>query len=472
MTNIPTAFDFDDGEDVYNTFIEALRNGLAAGNRVQGVPILPAQQGAPQTFDLNLTADGSTVRVRFRRDNLYLIGYQANNIWYEVAHETGGTHLIGGSTFLPFQGNYNLLARPSAADRNLRDVPLSVGAVNEAIRALAQNNPITGTGEQRRAVARAIFTLAVVISEATSFACLWSRIRFMNVQRSPESQLPGHDLTSLACHPSLISLQPSARWYHALVRWERTGHSLTRRSITDAALATSFIKGQPLLEIFYVTVNNIDDENPGDLFGSIRVTDSAGTVTIWNRGSRDWIEIKPGGRILLEGPSRPLYAADLWSIDLDLWDHDQDASPNDPIAQGTISFNPYGSVTVSYVVIADALYAEISVILINGDGENPADVYGNISADGGYGVSELFRKSSEEYREVKPGSPIPLSKTVVAVPTKNTLRINANLWDYDTIGFDDEITKGSADFQPLYKQSAKKRISGKYGEIEVRVMWM
>ncbi|KAF5386472.1 hypothetical protein D9757_005929 [Collybiopsis confluens] len=75
---------------------------------------------------------------------------------------------------------------------------------------------------------------------------------------------------------------------------------------------------QPLHEILSVTANNIDRENPGDLYNTITVTDSAGTENIWVRTQQNHISIKPGDNIPLEGPSRPLYAADEFYINVDL----------------------------------------------------------------------------------------------------------------------------------------------------------
>lgn len=131
-----------------------------------------------------------------------------------------------------------------------------------------------------------------------------------------------------------------------------------------------------------------------------------------------------------------------------------------------------GSVTVGYVAITDGLYAQVTVILIDGDGKNTADVYGEITARNGYGQSELFRQTNSQHVIVKPQNEIPLSRTVVAVPTTGTLQVHANLWEHDTISGDDEIAFRSVEFQPLYKKSEKKTTTGECGMVEVRVSWM
>jgi hypothetical protein len=131
-----------------------------------------------------------------------------------------------------------------------------------------------------------------------------------------------------------------------------------------------------------------------------------------------------------------------------------------------------GSVTVSYMAITNGLYAQITVILINGDDEDTANVYGEITVNNGSGQSELFRKASNQHVDIKLQHSIPLSRNVVAVPTKDTLLVNAHLWDHDLVSNDDEIAWGFVQIQPLYKKSESKYITGAYGKIEVRVTWM
>ena len=121
-------------------------------------------------------------------------------------------------------------------------------------------------------------------------------------------------------------------------------------------------------------INNIDGESPGNLYGTIAVDDSVGNQSIWSRDQNHYININPGEDILIEGPSRALSSADEFYINLDLWDYDS-LSSDDPIAKGSIAFNPLdyyteydvvkhrevtadnGSVTVSYMAITDGLYA-------------------------------------------------------------------------------------------------------------------
>uniref|UniRef100_A0A803MQD7 Uncharacterized protein n=1 Tax=Chenopodium quinoa TaxID=63459 RepID=A0A803MQD7_CHEQI len=88
------------------------------------------------------------------------------------------------------------------------------------------------------------------------------------------------------------------------------------------------------------------------------------------------------------------------------------------------------------VMFSNNVQATLSVKLINGDGEDPA-------------------------------------QSDVNVPEAATeMEITAYLMDYDSVSPDDEIANGSVVF--LVKDSGvseKKPISGKYGSIEVNVVW-
>ncbi|KAF5392102.1 hypothetical protein D9757_003330 [Collybiopsis confluens] len=252
-------------------------------------------------------------------------------------------------------------------------------------------------------------------------------------------------------------------------------------SITDVASNTSYTYplGQPLLEIFYVIINSMRGGNPGNLWGTIAVTDGAGTESIWQRGyDHPVTDVKPTDYIRLEGPSRALYAADDFSMNLALWDSD------DPIVNGTIAFNPFdydtqydvlqqkklngpGSVWVEYVAISDGLYAQISVLLVDGNNEDFPKVRGDISTHNGFGLSNLFHKGQNDGVNVEKTAPIPLSRSVVAVPTTNTLSVVVDLFVDDQ-----EIANGTVKFQPLFGQSEKKPVTGQHGKVEVRVTWM
>ncbi|PNP51256.1 hypothetical protein THARTR1_08160 [Trichoderma harzianum] len=520
MVRFTLDFTFDsdeEGIDAYSGFIINIRDRLAVGERIENVPILAPQVpagGALEFFDLNLSYTDRgvavTIQVRFRTDNLYLIGYRAENAgtWYELGREgPGRTPLINepGTTtrFLGFGENYNDLT--TTADMDLERIPLSYTDISAAIQTLA------GTVTDRGQRARAIITLAITIAEAARFRDVsslvvrswWNQsslgVQFANRVRSWGRLSAAVQMTRYYGPPFDFDGESTGIWDFisalaalGIMHLAQTASRL-ERSADDMAgalrSAGSYAQGQPLLEIFHVRINSIDGEDPGNLYGTITATDSAGTHSIWERGQHSSVEISPGEDIRLEGPQKALSAADEVYINLDLWDYDS-LSSDDSIAKGTLAFNPLdyftkfdvlenvlvtgedGSVMVAYEAITDGLCAEVTVILINGDNEDPANVYGNITANNGHGQSELFRMPSSQHVEVKPQNEIPLSRTVVAVPTTGILLVDAHLWDHDGISSDDEIASGSVEFLPLYRQSENKTIAGAYGSIEVRVTWM
>ncbi|KLU92136.1 hypothetical protein MAPG_11083 [Magnaporthiopsis poae ATCC 64411] len=488
------AVDSDEGSDAYDSLIKTIRERLAVGESIEGVPILAPQVpagGQLEFFDVNLSytdrGTTATVQARFRTDNLYLVRYRPANsdVWTE----------------LDGRENYNNLT--TDAGMGLEDIPLSSSRIGAAVTTLAGGETDPG----RRA--RAILTLIFAIAEAARFRDIstlisnswWNEstpgVQFANRVRSWARLSSAVQRTRNEGHTFDFDGESTGIWAFVsailalgIMHLAPTA-SRPKRSTDDMAGTShsTFAQGQPLLEIFYVRINSIDGESPGQLYGTITVTDSARTRRIWGREQHDYVEIYPGDNILLEGPDGPLSAADEFYIQLDLWDYDS-LSPDDSIAKGTIAFNPRdsfaeydavknhevtgkdGSAAVGYVAITDGLYAQITVVLIDGDGEDPADVYGEITAKNGHGESELFRKANKQHVDVKPQHEIPLSRTVVAVPTTGTLLVHANLWDYDTISGDDEIAFGSVEFQPLYRKSEKKTITGECGEVEVRVTWM
>ncbi|KAI8027926.1 hypothetical protein LOK49_LG02G02112 [Camellia lanceoleosa] len=246
-----------------------------------------------------------------------------------------------------------------------------------------------------------------------------------------------------------------------------------------------------MLKVFTVRINNIDEEDPGQLYGTITVTDGLSSQYIYNRSRDNYESIRPRDTTLLTSPAaRSISAYDSFTIDAALKDKDK-LSLDDDVSSGQISWNvfnttneydkplyeyvpgKYGSVTVNYIVLSDAVEAIVEVTLINGDGENPVDVYRLITAHNGNFTNEsvLFRKISNEYIDVKPGHPIPLSRSVVAIPQNSSLIVRANLMDHDSLSPNDEIANGTTQFPAQLSGTSQKNISGKYGEIQVKVTW-
>ncbi|CAL5362890.1 unnamed protein product [Camellia sinensis] len=237
---------------------------------------------------------------------------------------------------------------------------------------------------------------------------------------------------------------------------------------------------RPLVEVFSVSINHIDGEN---LYGTITVTDARGSQSIYSRSRDHYESISPGQPVLLTGPARSILAYDSVAIDVALKDKDDDVSSKQ------IWWNPYlattdkydeplyddfplknGSVTVNYAVLSIAFAATVEVTFVNrgGEGENSAHVYGLLTARNGNLMNEsvLFRKKSDEHVDVRPEQPIPLSRSVVAVPSNSSLIVRADLMDHDG-----EIAKGTAEFPAQLSGTSQKNIFGQHGEIRVKVTW-
>ncbi|KAF5387219.1 hypothetical protein D9757_006834 [Collybiopsis confluens] len=505
-----------DGAFAYEEFINDLRTRLQVGQPIRNVPVL-AVDGNIDFFDVDLTYtdDDSntthTVHVRLRTDNLYLIGYRPGNsdTWFELANEGVGTILINEprmtTRVLPFGENYRDLARYADVPSRLQTLRLSASQIAQAITTLAANTA------SDRDKARAILTLIIALAEAPRFRYVSD---FVSRSWLSEQEL-GENLAALLRAWSDLSsaVQRAQNPGQVFVFLNSTGlignnnfdgaidalgimhlecpsepgpsGSRSRRSVPG----TVYVKGQPLLEIYYVLLNDVTggESSQLKLYGTITVTDSAGTIDVWNRDKSKPLETKPSAYIPLKGPGRPLHAADTLYIDLDL----QNSSTTHSIAKGTIAFNPFdyysltkkddatprrvsgdnGSVTVSYMVMSDGLYAQIAVVIIKGDG-GKTQVYGDIVANNGHGQSTLFLTQRDDAFDVETRASIPLLRNIVAVPTKDTLTVNVNIQDWNWILSDTQIAWGSAVFQPLYMRSENKRIKGAGGEIEVQVTWL
>ncbi|KAF5387224.1 hypothetical protein D9757_006832 [Collybiopsis confluens] len=515
MVKFTAKFAVDDrkGEVAYDAFIKDLRRRLAVGDTIEGIPTLTPQVapgGDLEFFDVDLSYSTKRVYLRFRIDNLSLVGYRPHNstIWYELGQKDQSSPLINepGTTteMLGFGSSYDdLNAAGYTGYKGLQVVEPGASSIGDAINELTLNRDA-----QYRA--RGIIKLTFVISEATRFRDVSSLVckswsggfNSVNLDTALVARVYSWARLSSAVqraqHEGLqfeFDAQKTDLWTYeeaipvlGIMHFTNTARSTrSKRYSTDIASTIPYAQGQPLLEIFHVRVNYYGDKNTREqLYGNITVTDSVGSADIWALDRNRYVTMEVGD-IVLGGPSRPLSAADEFTIEMDIRNY---TSGRDKSGEAKFKFNPldchtnskydvpttrrislyWGSVNLSYMAMSDGLYAKISVILIRGDKEAKANVYGDINASNGFGQTLLFRKPYDYYVVLKRQSPIPLSKAFVAVPTDKTLRVNADLYDNS----DDrvQIAWGSVEFQPLYMRSESKRIVGASGVVEVRVTWM
>ncbi|RYP43057.1 hypothetical protein DL770_011851 [Monosporascus sp. CRB-9-2] len=507
---VPT-FNVDGHREGYQSFISGLRQLFGnPGSFIRNRPVLPPQAAVPTTWiDVVLRTGSSRLRLRIRRDNLYLDGFrndEEGSQWFEIGIENR-QNLIPGARFIGFDGSYGALERAAGVgDQTRLAVALGQTPLANAVRQLADTrDPSTNrTGTA--------YSLLVVIQ----MICESVRLQWIS------DYLTEHWTSSLNTPTRMIDYETSwGTLSEALIHAEqdpdpahfrlpsnnlgitnaagvaaalgillyRTLPGLSRPPREVAAPWSDYPRGRALAEIFWVRMENIDGEDPGELYGKISANDALGEQLLYNRERDGYQKISPGQHATLQGPPRCILATDSFSITLDLWDRDADASPDDKIAQEKMSWNPYdvtntydqpvgrridgqyGWVTMNYVVLSNAAQALVEVILINGDDEDPCNVYGTIIAKNGFGHTELFASPSGSRFDVRPNTAIPLFKNTVAVPINKTLAIEAALYDWDSLSADDEIAGGTIEFNVELFKSFSGTIRGKSGEISVRVSW-
>ncbi|KAI1379469.1 ribosome-inactivating protein [Hypoxylon crocopeplum] len=502
----------------YQSFIEQLRRLLAdPGSYARGLPVLVEQDdGRPNNLiEIVLSTDSQAVRLSLRRDNLYLIGFRDDTAgnpgpWYEINSDR---QRIPGSVPVGFTGDYGALERTAGiGDQTRLAIALGQAPLTNAVNQLATVRNPSDTNN-RLPTARSLLVVIQMICESVRIQWISNYLttNWQLSQNTPgemiEYETAWGTLSEVLIHadqdpdPSHFRLPRDNpfRITNAAGVIAVLGILLHRdlpstfgslRSVRAIAMPwADYPQGRALVEVFWVRIERIDDEDPGDLYGTIKAVDALGSQYLYNRDRSNYESISPGQNASLTGPSRCILASDSFAIDLNLWDKDSDPSPDDNIVQEKIQWNlfdarntfdqtttlrvdgKYGWATVHYIVLSNAAQALIEVILINGDSEDPANVYGCITARNGFGDTELFNRASSDYINVKPDAAIPLRRSVVAVPLNHQLEIDASIYDHDSLSHDDEIARGAVKFNVDIMNSSSKSIRGQYGEISVRVSW-
>ncbi|GMY36330.1 60 kDa jasmonate-induced protein [Fagus crenata] len=468
----------------YRQFIERLRPRLAV-RYSHNLPVLPLQENPPTRWlDLILRTRTSAITLRIRYGNLYLDGYRmgtSSGAWWEFGNRNATPpppQLIPGSDFLGFTGDYRSLA--TAADVLTNSIRLGQQPLIDAVNTLAIST-------DRKSRANSLIIVIRMICESIRYARISNHITNNFTGFSPETWMstlennwghlssdllakdanPNHTFRPVAINATEIKTVEQA----VAILGVLLGGPITLLFRQPQAEA----QGQPMVEVFSVRINHINGENPTSLYGTITVTDGLGSQYIYNREKEDSKSIHPGDNVFLTGPARSISAYDSFTINLALIDKNTDHE----FSKGEISWNvynttneydkllsedvhgEYGSVTVNYVVLSNAVEATVEVTLENEAAEN---IYGRLTISNGVSEFEsvLVQKTKvEEDKDVRAGESIRLSRSVVAVPLNSAL----------TISYDDEIAKTTARFPAQLAGTSEKIISGKHGEINVKVNW-
>ncbi|XP_021759045.1 60 kDa jasmonate-induced protein-like isoform X2 [Chenopodium quinoa] len=520
---------FNISTDNYMTFIQQVRDWAKDPNRFShGCPVLPhppPTMKEAQYMDIELRAKDAkqierVLTVKIRRHDLYIIGYRMDGAtnWLEFKWDTTNLKLIPHSVSLGFGENYDNLGKLE----NLEKVGYST--LKQTIIDLA----LTTDSKTRKSSLRA---LAVMISETVRFQKLSDTfapvmqalkdIKFDETWMEPLIKNWG-DLSDMLLREDQFAI------YFRLPRDKETNQPniLTRTkelgivTSADAAKCISVLKGNyptrklqlmgipaaansgnsiqgkglPLLQVFSVHINNI----AGEIYGTIQVDDGLGTLHLYKRQRTDYESIKTNEALTLTGPYRCTSVSQYFKVSLDLKKRGNNPTSDVEVSNDLFSWDicqlsnddyydkrlsnvvngRSGSATVYYTPFRDAVQANVEVVLINGDGKNPAEVYGSLVARYSNYIfstgdeqakyqSTLFNKPSKEFVKVNPGTPIPLSRAVISVPTTGSLITEANIF----VSSNKEISKGTAEFPPQLDGKTVKAIKGKFGLVRVTVAW-
>ncbi|KAF5356650.1 hypothetical protein D9757_012867 [Collybiopsis confluens] len=404
------AVDNPKGELAYHAFIKDLRERLAAGDIIKDVPILAPQValgGVLEFFDAELrqgSSSGDRIYLKLQTDNLSLIGFRpyGSNTWHELGPEGQDTPLINepGTTteMLGFGSSYDDLC--AAGNKQLKDIQLSSDTISFAIQRLAWTDHQSYTSKSEEfSIAWALLQLKFAISEAiklrnvSSFiskswsageeglkpdaaliAQVYSWARLSSAVQRVQNE--GVEFYVDGQMTNIWSFEEAVLALGIMHLTNTTRSSRLKHPITDLASIAPFPQGQPLLEIFYVRVNEIV-QSSNTFHGRIYVTDSVGSVIVWT--TNNTITAVTGEELVFIGPSRPLYAADQFTIGTVLLHSSTTAD-----TEIDIKFNPFdyyagaeydvpiirrisqtwGSANVCYMAMTNGLYAKISVILV------------------------------------------------------------------------------------------------------------
>ncbi|KAF7076682.1 hypothetical protein CFC21_081295 [Triticum aestivum] len=539
----PPSFDMSmkEAERSFRQFITDVRAMLRDPARpfvVQdGAGRLPAQEDIPTRFlDLVLRTDEHAITLRLRMDNLYVVGFRNGVVedpattWFEFRLEDGRQRVITDSTLLGFGGNYQG-AGLGTLDENVqvgRDVVVS------AINTLATHGNNGSTIDDaslkvflRTLIIHFIETLRLngVVERVAGLMAHpedpappstshennllgpvayhliqnWSRISTDLLLAANDSQQPTvtdalarrfQSLAAAGIHNYLEAAQALG-----LVLLKTHGARRQRRSLEDNP--DHVVAGLTLVEVIEVIVRRIDDESPGDLYGSITVDDGVGSEQVFSRDRNDIQSVSPGEQAQLTGPARAISGYDDFALNFNLMDRDSDLSPDDHVSNGALLWNSRmatneeydaihsriihgvdGHVELRFVAMTDAAVAKVEVVVLDSS-EDALDVYGTVTAttsleDGTQVAIKLFDVTPEHSVAVGRGSAVPLHRKVVAVPLCSSLQLGFSLQDWNHLSANEQIADGTVTFETARLTGEDRgEVGGNNGRnrISVQLTW-
>lgn len=243
--------------------------------------------------------------------------------------------------------------------------------------------------------------------------------------------------------------------------------------------------GRSLVEFLGLRID-LPNKPTGKMFGTVKAIQNSQESYLYNREAADSEPIASGyPNALLTGPSRALSADADFCIYFDLRDGEngheisKGSTVNRHVYDGFLADTvdgQYGRSTLTYILMRNAAEALIEVFLVDVGGEEKAtEMHGTIAAAFSTYPAfkiELFRKAPGEAINAKPGEPIPLLRSALALPVDETLTISAYLGSQDSPSTNDDVAAGDAEFVAGDGDAASRSISGKNGRIDVRVRWM
>ncbi|KAK1374890.1 hypothetical protein POM88_031083 [Heracleum sosnowskyi] len=240
-----------------------------------------------------------------------------------------------------------------------------------------------------------------------------------------------------------------------------------------------------LAEVFNVIYLGRGEIKPEKQIGTIKVQDDISSHYLYEVNYVDMTRptIQPGDELILAGPNLQSFSSDILEIDIDLFCGDYKGSicydcypcnqrlRNKPIEKRIISKDGTGEILVLYSLFNNSVEAHLEIKLLTNDNSATANLHGVVAAsisdiDRPACSSMLFLKKPGYGINVGRGDPIPLSRSIVAVPYESMLYL-----DFHLVTGEDDIVEGYLEFdvEPGYK--LVKRFSGKKGEFIATVSY-